>query len=409
MRPRPRHPLALGAVLGVFCLTGCGAAAPADQPVVRDSAGITIIENAPGAAAAVPRWVVGPEPTLRIGVVDGDSAYQFFRVLSGARLSDGRIVVADGGSSQVRLFDPDGRVAAVQGRSGEGPGEYRMPRALRVLADDSIAVIDPRLSRVTILHGDTLAVARVASLKQGLMNLEVAGTLDDGRRLVLMARAFDVGEPGIRPQYGDVWTVGIDDDAVADSVLRMVHGHYGFIPGGQEYGMAVGSPIFSPLGLVAARGDGIVVGTGGDYELRVHDPDGGLRRIIRWHGPDRATDPAMVAAYKDTMVAMAPEARRPDIRSWLELLAVAERTPAHFRFLFDTTGRLWVSRWAFLRTQQGAEWWVFDTDGRMVATAEMPPGIIPLEIGEGEVLGRVEDEMGVEYVVALEVGEAEGG
>lgn len=43
----------------------------------RDSAGVAIVESWAPARNAARGWQVGPEPTLEIGVVDGDPDYEF--------------------------------------------------------------------------------------------------------------------------------------------------------------------------------------------------------------------------------------------------------------------------------------------------------------------------------------------
>lgn len=45
-----------------------------------------------------------------------------------------------------------------------------------------------------------------------------------------------------------------------------------------------------------------------------------------------------------------------------------------------------------------AVWTVFDPGGRIQGLVETPPGLDVLEIGADYVLGRVTDELGVEYV-----------
>ena len=66
-----------------------------------------------------PAWRFSDEPTLSIGVEDGDPNYQFFRVLSAVRLADQTVVVANTGTGHLRFYDPDGRyVARAGGRGG---------------------------------------------------------------------------------------------------------------------------------------------------------------------------------------------------------------------------------------------------------------------------------------------------
>ena len=92
--------------------------------LVRDSAGIQIVENAePPEGSRLP-WQIGPEPTMSIGVLEGAEPYMLLHVTHAARLPDGRIVVANGGTSEVRVFDASGTHLLTWGGSGEGPGEF---------------------------------------------------------------------------------------------------------------------------------------------------------------------------------------------------------------------------------------------------------------------------------------------
>lgn len=92
--------------------------------LVRDSAGIRIVENArPPEGSRLP-WRIGPEPTVSIGVLEGEEPYMLLYVTHSARLSDGRIVLANSGTSEVRMFDASGTHLLSWGRSGEGPGEF---------------------------------------------------------------------------------------------------------------------------------------------------------------------------------------------------------------------------------------------------------------------------------------------
>jgi len=78
------------ALLPALTLIGsCSTDSATARDAVRDSAGIAIVETTSPAA----EWRLSPEPVLRIGVVDGDDAYQFSSIVFAARLSDGRIVI----------------------------------------------------------------------------------------------------------------------------------------------------------------------------------------------------------------------------------------------------------------------------------------------------------------------------
>jgi len=59
------------------------------------------------------------------------------------------VVVLDGGSSQLRFFDAQGRFLFSAGSRGEGPGEFRNPTRLRRTPGDSLQVWDAILGRLS--------------------------------------------------------------------------------------------------------------------------------------------------------------------------------------------------------------------------------------------------------------------
>ena len=113
----------------------------------RDSAGIWIVENAePPEGSRLP-WRIGPEPAVSIGAVEGEEPYLLDRAGDATRLSDGRIIVVNGGTSELRMFDAAGvHLATWWGGRGEGPGEFReLGRAEPWPGDSIIAWYAPRL------------------------------------------------------------------------------------------------------------------------------------------------------------------------------------------------------------------------------------------------------------------------
>jgi len=101
---------------------GCHAEASAQA--TRDSAGIRIIENARPADDSRLPWRIGSEPAVSIGEVVGAEAYLLHRANDATILPDGRIVIANTGSNELRVFDSAGVHLATWGREGEGPGEF---------------------------------------------------------------------------------------------------------------------------------------------------------------------------------------------------------------------------------------------------------------------------------------------
>lgn len=96
-----------------------------------------------------PMWELAATPDLSIGVVDGMDEYQFHQVVGAVRLRDGRIAVMNAGSSQLRLYAPDGTFISSHGRAGDGPGEFRSATRLHLIGD-TLFVYDGGLQRLSL-------------------------------------------------------------------------------------------------------------------------------------------------------------------------------------------------------------------------------------------------------------------
>ena len=99
------------------------------------------------------RWTLSAEPSLSIGVVEGDEPYQLFGAGSSVRLPNGRIAVVNTGSEEVRIFGPAGDFLGSFGQEGDGPGEFRQPTNIQYLSGDTLRVWDQRLRRFSFHDG----------------------------------------------------------------------------------------------------------------------------------------------------------------------------------------------------------------------------------------------------------------
>jgi hypothetical protein len=88
-------------------------------------------------------------PSLEIGTVDGPPHLLFHQVAGGALLGDSTIMIADGGSGELRRFSLNGEWLGSVGQTGDGPGEFRRIHSLSARGD-SIFVFDDILLRLSI-------------------------------------------------------------------------------------------------------------------------------------------------------------------------------------------------------------------------------------------------------------------
>jgi hypothetical protein len=119
-------------------------------PVVRDSSGIEIVENVPQAWRDGDGWRMSDKPSLQIGQAEGSPEYEFHRIVGGTRLGNGKIVIGDQGSQEVRVFDSDGLHLSTFGGHGGGPREFLGLAMIAPLSDDSLLAFDVVRNRATV-------------------------------------------------------------------------------------------------------------------------------------------------------------------------------------------------------------------------------------------------------------------
>jgi hypothetical protein len=135
----------------LFALGACaGAPPPAGSVVVTDSAGIRVVRS------DGPLWPAGMGWSLdsvevQIEPEIGDSVF-LYGVRGVARLSDGRIVLANRGTPQLLFFSEAGEYQAAVGRRGKGPGEYDPIQGLFACACDTVVVAE--MDRLMVLDGE---------------------------------------------------------------------------------------------------------------------------------------------------------------------------------------------------------------------------------------------------------------
>jgi hypothetical protein len=391
-------------------LTACGDAAPsatAAEPVVRDSAGITIVENHAPRWAEGEGWRVSAEPAVEIGMIDGPAAYQLDNVRNAARLRDGSIAIADGGSRQVRIYDADGRHLRSFGGRGGGPGEFETLFLVRPSRGDSIAAWDSRQRRLTVFDPEG-AVGRVLTV-EGVPGwlVPALGWFDDGSLVVspgMTPQALMEAESGLRREIRTYLRVdpegGIDTLAIGPGRDEVVY-HEGTSFGTREV-------LFGRDAYAALRGDELVTGESGHFAIAHLGPDGITRRMTRLIGKPRPVSDAELDEARERV----REARRESARRMAEQFGrpvEEDRSPVQHRDAYpffdalelDTGGNLWVR----VPAPGGAggatmprTWQVFDADGAWLGAVETPAGLRVTDIGDGHVLGVVRDDFDVEYV-----------
>lgn len=380
-------------VLLLVTLGACGEGGASEgTATVRDSAGIQIVENRGERRG----WTLSDEPTLRIGVAEGDPLYQMDRVRTALRMGDGRIVVPNAGNQQIRWYDANGRHVASAGREGGGPGEFRGLSALRLLPGDSVMAYDLTGFRLSWFDPSGRFVRSAPLRPIGQVPPRFVDRFADGS-LLLSSSVRTFGEPTNGTRRDTLLFLrAAPDGTLLDSLSVSPAGEASFhvmSQGGQITGFNVVTLPFMRNVHTAASGDRYWQGTSDAYEIVLRRADGTPERIVR-----RAVEPVPVrGAYLDSLRRVQVAEHGPEAGKSLDQVQLPEHLPAFERLLVDDGGNLWVQRMPWPGAVP-AEWDVFDAEGRMIGTVTMPAGFRATHIGAEFVVGVWTDEDGVEYV-----------
>lgn len=400
--------LATLAMAAVACDRG-----PAPDPVagflVRDSAGIPIVENHTPESGPGEFWTVGSEPDFVIGGYDGtlgaadDSSHLVWGILDAVPLSDGRVAMASFPRREVLVFERSGTLSATIGRQGHGPGEFAIgPEHLQVLPGDTIVVWDAGFGRISYFDPsgrllrerqiDLGALIEATRTADRTPPESVAQPLPDGSFLVQMYPSdWQTPDHGVIYRQ-PVHYARIDSD---NSVFS-----FGWWAGREHLSGPPSVPGLLPsaaTSLVAAGGNPLFVYTtnGDDYEIRQFSDSGMLQRVVR-----RAAPPSRPVTRGDVeQIRKGNEAFTPhfDWSAWERIMADLPRRerPAIGALTVDSAGYLWV---ADRGTSREGGWSVFNPEGRWIGTTRLPHGAI-LWIGSDLIImSSVDAELGIETI-----------
>jgi hypothetical protein len=346
---------------------------------------------------------VAAEPTVDIGVLDGAPEYQLFRVRAALTLSDGRIVVSNSGTQQLRLYDPQGRYLLTAGGPGEGPGEFARLGQAAVLPGDSVAGYDWRSRRVSLFgpdgqYGRSWRIEIEA--RSGFP--QVRTLMADGSVLAQIIEYRDDDTDGWQRDTAQIVIfdpAGVPADTLGRFPDREVLTRTTEMDGGGVMSFIRDTPFSRGL-LLTASGDKIYAADTGTYEIRLMDRDGRLRRIIRRVWENAVVTDADIQILLDEELADAEDdnERRRIRQDYAEMTPHLHDTAPAFSTLFiDLEGNLWIRGYA-MPGEPAAPWTVFDAQGAMLGDVETPEGVRVMEIGSDYILGRWRDELDVEHV-----------
>ena len=397
---RPRLQLAV-VVLVASCGRPDGAS---DAFIVVDSSGVDVASSSAPAWGANPssRWSIADRPQLDLTERGGGPAYEFYRVRDAMVRSDGSIVVANAGSSEVRVYLSVGQAMGAVGREGDGPGEYEQISRLIKLPGDSVGVFSWP-TRLTVLAPD-LSFVRTQRLGDRARSPQMlqSGDLVD-MEIYPSVVEYEGGSQMIRAPIAVVRRNR--EGVLRDTVWQG--------PGYEEYMFSSGErsgaarPLLGKGPAFAVHDDMVLVGTSDRMEYRVFDAAGNLRRIVRVSGYDLTVTADRLAAERAAYLGDDPP---PFLRDLVSQLPTPDTRPAYSDFIVDAEGYLWAGAYqSRANLADPRAWEVFDPSGKWMGTLETPAHFTLFEIGRDYLLGSWSDELDVEHVQRLALSRSEDG
>ncbi|HEY4320204.1 MAG TPA: hypothetical protein VGM77_03410 [Gemmatimonadales bacterium] len=365
-----------------------------------------------------PRWKpaeqlrLAPTPSVVIGTQSGEM-YEFSHIAGSARLNDGRIVVADGGSSTLRFYDSTGRFIKLVGGHGGGPGEFQSLQTFAILPGDTI--VAGGVIRDLSWFTGTGQYLSLRTTTNPPINVGTTGTP------MLLAALDGSGDRAVgmvqRPLPRSAGSRWVDSFALVflngqNAVTRSL----GRVPG-WDLAMSNGNPTqpwFRSNATFTSDGHHFYFGYGSEYTIQVYSTTGVLQRIIRRQWTPVPVTRNDINSYATEWgkrwiksTGAAAEAELASLRGD----AYATSVPAFSQFIADRAGRLWV-REAHLGDAPGSgalntmplvpsRWSLFDDGGHWLGDVTMPARFFPKDIGADYVLGIALDDDDVQTVAVF--------
>ena len=373
-------------------LTGaCDQPKGSESSATTDSAGVTIVTNDLSQLTAV--CAVGTEPQVTIGSVDREQ-YELHRVSGATRLTDGRIVLVNRGTQQLRFYDRAGRY---QMSAGRGPGEFSNAFYIWVMRGDTIWAGDYPPWQFLVFRPDGQWVKTVRPRPEYVDMPNVILVHDDGRSVLgtgtrslnshFERRPITVAVHGAKGELID--TIGTYPDRRLGKID---------LPGSP-----IIDPLFESFAQIVAAGSRVVVAHTSEPRVSILTIASQLRtdRIIRWTTESRTVSSGHIQAERKRIAALYEDLDPATRRRWVEPMVtekrpVADRFPAFASLMAGRDGRIWIRNYPRPQDTQTQRWLAFS---RVGCRATLPELDQILEFGADYFLALDRDDLGVERVV----------
>ena len=362
--------------------------------VQRDSAGIEIVEAMRPLWGDSSLWSIDPDPLVDLALSGSGPPHEFHLARSMKQRPDGSLVLADGGSDEVRVFSATGEFQGAFGGPGEGPAEFRNLQRVED-AGDMLLALDSDGS-VTLVAPD-LTLVRTFSPSPTTSGLHYlgGGTVLAILREPLSSALGNAADEVVRPAEA---LVLFDLEGMRIDSIGEMSGPGTYVTANQ----ARTPPLFDRSSHVAVLEERVFRGSADMMQVEELEMSGSLARIRRIPGFPLELSDARIAAERNARLDLVPAAMPPFIRQMVEDLPAPATRPAYAAMLVDPSGAVWLQLHRGTSEQgQPQEWLVLDAGGTWLGNVRVPDRFTVTDITMETVLGVWRDELDVDHPQVL--------
>lgn len=362
-----------------------------------DSSGVAIIEIPDGAFGSLPEWSLDPRPLITLGTSINDDGSRFFRITGAHMLPGDRVAVTSDAAKQIAVFDADGSVRRLLGRTGRGPGEFSHIRAVASSDSTDLVAYDEIQMRLSTFHADSAipTIVNLASVPGG--RIRPIYLYPDGSMLVR--------RPGPLPQPSAEGVVRNDEEILRVMGSGAIIADFGRHPADDRVlrarpsgGLTGGEPPFGRQLHISANDSLVVVSSSGAWIVDVFDARGNLVRSVRALRRRRAVTADMRQQYRDRVLTGVTDDY--GVREWTMLSTddvFPVELPAFDLLRLDSVGAIWT-RETVVDGETVARWFIFSSNGDPLGRVQLPADFVPTDILRDRIAGVWTDSLGGEQV-----------
>jgi hypothetical protein len=374
-------------------LTACGGRSD-EQPVRGANQDYLLPTN-------LATWQLSDSPLVAIGSTDSSTATAFHDVRSVLLDAESNIVVADAGSSEVRIFEFTGELKLRFGRSGGGPGEFSYLLRAGPYRQDSLYTAEAMGRRIAVWTADGEA-ARTIPLDDPRAPVDVTA-LPNGNFVAFYRKT----EKGYNREGM------ISYDSVSLEVFDGGGGRVHSLPNraSQKYvasrppvtsGIPMQPLYFEPQAVYGVGTDHVYYGWSSEWQILRQHLEEGTVDTLRFKRPRRPMTDETLNNHVQRLLDRPGSPRDERLRTYFASLLRVDSLPSFDRIIEDDSARVWVR--AFRVAEDTLDhWFIFAPDGALAARATMPPSLDPMDIRDDLLAGVIRDGAQREVVVVYAI------